>query len=639
MCGITAYVARERPVSLEGFHRSVAALHHRGPDGNGIWVNPTQTVALGHTRLAIVDPEGGQQPLCNEDQSIWAVVNGELYDDARLRAELEAAGHRFATRSDSELLVHLYERYGARCVHFLRGEFAAVLWDANNRVLLAVRDRFGIKPLVYHRTAERIVLASEAKALFAMGEVEPAWDLRSVHDATTLQYVPPNRTFFAGVEMLEPGHMLVWSEGQARISKYWDLYQSPLDPRPRSPEDIAEEFEARFAEAVRLRLRADVPVAFYLSGGIDSSAVAGFAKQAGVVSSYYTVTFDESIDRENYNEEQFARATVEMLGGEFRPVRVSRRELVDALSDAVWFSEGTSINAHLPAKYLLSQRVRADGYRVVLTGEGADELLLGYPHLRDDYLSTGGGDAQQRAALQAAHTVSMGVMLDDGLPVDLAALEGRLGHVPSFVRAKAGFGLRFAPLLDRTFAHEQASVDSFAMLADLLPEHPAHPLPAVLRSAYLWTKLCLANYILKVLGDGTEMAHSVEGRVPFLDHQFAEFIFGLPLASLLAAGQEKPILRSIARGKTVEQVRTRNKHPFLTPHLYTQSDPHTREWFADLLGSHCPPFLDADALARFLTIDRPEAERSKYDPIYLTVACLCALQQRFNPAAHKGSHS
>jgi asparagine synthase (glutamine-hydrolysing) len=637
MCGITAYVSRERPIAPEQFERSVAALHHRGPDGRGTWFNVDRTVALGHTRLSIVDLEGGQQPLHNEDRSVWAVVNGEFYDDARLRAELEADGHRFATRSDSELLVHLYERYGARCVHFLRGEFAAIVWDANNRVLLAIRDRFGIKPLVFHRTAERIVLASEAKALFAMDEVEPAWDLRSVHEATTLQYVPPNRTWFAGVEMLEPGHLLVWTDGQARISKYWDLYQTPSDPRPRSPEQIHEEFEARFAQTVRLRLRADVPVAFYLSGGIDSSAVAGFARQAGVVSSYYTVTFDESIDRENYNEEQFARETVQMLGGEFCPVQVSRRELVEALPDAVWFSEGTSINAHLPAKYLLSRRVRADGYRVVLTGEGADELLLGYPHLRDDYLSTGGGDETQRATLRAAHGVSLGVMLDDGTPRELGNLQGRLGHVPSWVRAKAGFGARFAPLLDRGFAADHASIDSFASLADLLPEHPTHPLPAVLRSAYLWTKLCLANYILKVLGDGTEMAHSVEGRVPFLDHEFAEFVFGLPLASLLFAGQEKPILRAVATGKTIERVRTRNKHPFLTPHLYTPSDRHTRDYFADLLGSHCPPFLDGHALARFLTIEHPEPERSKYDPIYLTVACLCALQQRFNPASPKGT--
>ncbi|HVI03037.1 MAG TPA: asparagine synthase C-terminal domain-containing protein, partial [Enhygromyxa sp.] len=345
--------------------------------------------------------------------------------------------------------------------------------------------------------------------------------------------------------------------------------------------------------------------------------------------SYYTVTFDESIDRENYNEEQFARATVDLLGGEFRPVRVSRRDLVEALPDAVWFSEGTSINAHLPAKYLLSRRVRADGYRVVLTGEGADELLLGYPHLRDDYLSTGGGDAQQRAALRAAHGVSLGVMLAEERVVEVGGLERRLGHVPSFVRAKAGFGARFAPLLDRSFAGEHARVDSFALLADLLPEDPARPLPPVLRSSYLWTKLCLANYILKVLGDGTEMAHSVEGRVPFLDHHFAEFLFGLPIASLLSAGQEKPILRAASRGRTVEQVRTRNKHPFLTPHLYTPSDPHTRDWFADLLGSYCPPFLDRDALAEFLLVERPEGERAKHDPLYLTVACLCALQQRF----------
>jgi asparagine synthase (glutamine-hydrolysing) len=637
MCGIVAYAARNRPIDPAAIECALAALHHRGPDGRGRWANAEGTVALGHTRLAIVDPEHGQQPLCNEDESVWAVVNGEFYDDARLRAQLERDGHRFRTRSDSELLVHLYETLGVRCVHRLRGEFAAVLWDGKNRVLLAIRDRFGIKPLVYHQTSDRIVLASEAKALFALGEVTPAWDLRAVAHATTLQYVPPDRTFFDGVRQLEPGHLLVWTDGQTRISKYWDLYERrPTQPLTREPGEVAEAFEAQLSEAVRLRLRADVPVAFTLSGGVDSSTIAGFAREHGTVSAYYTVTFDETIDRENYNEEHLARATSEFLGGEFCPVRVSRRDLIEALPRAVYFSEGTSINAHLPAKYLLSERVRRDGYRVILSGEGADEVLLGYPHLRDDFLATLAGErtADARAALRAAHTVSMGVMLPDGETLDLDNLERRLGYagnLPSFVRAKAGFGARFAPLLTPEWKRSQAGVDTFASLADLLPEDPQRPLPSVLRSAYLWTKLCLANYILKVLGDGTEMANSVEGRVPFLDHHFAEFVFDLPLSMLVGEGQEKQLLRTAARGKTIEQVRTRNKHPFLTPSLYSPSDRHARDYFADLTASHCPLFLDPAAVSAFLAVERPLSETSKYDPIYLTVACLCALQKEFSP--------
>ena len=637
MCGIVAYAARSRPLIPDAMERALATLHHRGPDGRGQWQSAEGNVALGHTRLSIVDLENGQQPLTNEDESIWAIVNGEFYDDARLRAQLERDGHQFRTRSDSELLVHLYETLGARCVHRLRGEFAAVLWDAKNRVLLAIRDRFGIKPLVYHQTDDRIVVASEAKALFALGEVTPAWDLRSIANATTLQYVPPDRTFFDGVRQLEPGHLLVWTDGQVRISKYWDLYerrheQATGELGSRGPAAIAESFESELSEAVRLRLRADVPVAFTLSGGVDSSTIAGFAREHSCVSAYYTVTFDESIDRENYNEDHLARATSEWLGGEYCPVRVSRRDLIEALPRAVYFSEGTSINAHLPAKYLLSERVRRDGYRVILSGEGADEVLLGYPHLRDDHLAGIGSAETAREALRAAHTVSMGVMLPDGNTLDLGGLERRLGHVPSFVRAKAGYGARFAPLLAREFSAAHANLDTFAVLADLLPEDPSRPLPSVLRSAYLWTKLCLANYILKVLGDGTEMAHSVEGRVPYLDHHFAEFVFDLPLSTLISEGQEKQMLRATARGKTIEQVRTRNKHPFLTPSLYTPTDSHARDYFADLCGSHCPPFLDPAAVSAFLAVEHPPSEQSKYDPIYLTVACLCALQREFSPS-------
>lgn len=254
MCGIVAFFSPSTPVNPEALRRATATLHHRGPDGQRHWLDGTGSVGLGHARLGIIDLEGGAQPLSNEDESIHAVVNGELYDFERQRAELEALGHHFRTRSDSEVLVHLYEEYGVRCVDHLRGEVAFVLWDARARVLLAGRDRFGIKPLYYADDGKRLVLASEAKALFAAG-VPAAWDPESVYQAMGVGGPGQDRSFFAGVRQLPAGHYLVATEQQRNVVRYWDIDFPRADapptraPTPTTPASFATRSTKRFASA------------------------------------------------------------------------------------------------------------------------------------------------------------------------------------------------------------------------------------------------------------------------------------------------------------------------------------------------------------------------------------------------------
>lgn len=277
MCGIVGVVAPGKQLSADLLNRSLRVLHHRGPDSQDHWINSRKTVGLGHARLSIMDLSTGQQPISNEDGSIRAVVNGEFYDFERIRAELVAKGHAFRTRSDSEILVHLYEEYGTRCLEQLRGEFAFILWDERNQLLFAARDRFGIKPLYYSKTDQGLYLASEAKALFAAG-VPAKWSLDTVNQSIWTAVPSTMRSYFENVFQVPPGHLMIFQGGFVSTRMYWDFNNPEAGKKSeRKEEDLVEEFRERFDEAVRLRLRSDVPVAFYLSGGLDFSAVVGFA--------------------------------------------------------------------------------------------------------------------------------------------------------------------------------------------------------------------------------------------------------------------------------------------------------------------------------------------------------------------------
>jgi asparagine synthase (glutamine-hydrolysing) len=638
MCGVLAAVTR-RPLHPERRAEALVSLAHRGPDGSGQVTLEDGSVWLGHTRLAIIAVDDGRQPLASEDGSIHAVVGGEIYGFEAIRRELEDAGHRFSSRTDSEVLIHLYEERGLSFVDALRGEIAFVLWDAREKRLVAGRDRYGIKPLCYAEHEGSLYLASEAKGLFALG-VPAVWDRESFLHAVTHQYLPPSRTLFAGVRQLPAGHLLVAERGAApRLTRYWDL-DLPLraeEEREADDEALTHELRAALDDAVRTRLRADVPIAFALSGGLDSAAIAAISARESPRPIH---TFGVTFDHPPYDEREAANAVARHIGAEHHEVHVGQDDLVDALPDAVAHGEGLAIDGQLPAKLLLACAIRDAGFRVVLTGEGADELLYGYPHLLSDLRDASPGlIAQQVERRLSHHDASRGVMLpsagqdDEGLS---ALLDSTLGHVPTFFRAKAGIGRRLGSLLDgEAAAHLRARPPFVALLAEIDVEGQLRGRHPVAKSAYLWTRLALAGYILRTLGDGTEMAASIEGRPPFLDHPLAAVARRLPLRLKIRDGVEKHVLREATTGLLPERTRTKPKHPFLAPPLSLHPTPRTRALVHDVLTGRAidaVPYVDRKRVASFLqNLDGAGvAERRAASPVVFTLLTACLLAAHFN---------
>ena len=574
MCGIAAFFSSGKRISAERLKRATNTLHHRGPDSQGAWLSPNQRVGLGHARLSIIDLTTGDQPIANEDERIHIVVNGEFYDFERQRHELERRGHLFRTRSDSEIALHLYEEFGAHCVQQLRGEFAFVLWDEANQTLFAARDRFGIKPLYYAVHDDTLYLASEIKALFAAG-VPARWDHEYFYQHATGPAMS-DRTLFDGVHQVPPGHYLTATTNGMRILRYWEFNYPPADELGADTRDesaFVEEFAAVFEEAVRLRMRADVPVGCYLSGGLDSCAVLGFAARlSSSPIQAFTLTFDQAA----YDEGDIAREMAARAGANFHPIPIKQSDIADNFADAIWHSETLFSNGHGVSKYLLSRAVRDAGYKVVYTGEGSDEIFGGYVHFRTDMLqhNTQGQDAAEvqrlLQELETANSVSRGMLMPAGKTGSLESVERVLGFVPGCLKVFAAQGQQRQTLFDADFKARFAGRDSARLFLDSLD------VPAVLRgrdplnkSLFVWAKSFLPNYILNLLGDRMEMAHSVEGRVPFLDHHVVECVCRAPVSLKIRGVTEKYLLREAAKPLITETVYRRQKHPFLSPPVTT----------------------------------------------------------------------
>lgn len=637
MCGFIAQLDPLAGDKHAALRSALAALRHRGPDGEDIWCSADGNVALGHARLAVIGLNNGSQPIANEDESIHAVVNGEFYDFERIRAELQNQGHRFRTESDSEIVIHLYEEYGSGCLQFLRGEFAFVLWDENKRQLFAARDRFGIKPLVYALHNGGIILASEAKALFAAG-VPARWDEESFFDACNLQYVMPERTLFGGVFQLLPGHYLIAGEDGRVLTtqKYWDLnYSEEADDlrafSQRQQVETVETFRDRLKTAVHMRLRADIPVCCHLSGGMDSSSIVALAAQyASSPVQCFSVTFNE----ESYDELQVAARMARHANAVLHPVPVSQSDIIEHLADAVYFSEGLAVNGHLPAKYLLHKEIRRQGFKVALTGEGSDEALAGYAHLRADLFAARGRN-DLIAALGQGNSVSKGIMLKHGQSLPLTAVEECLSFVPNFLQAKGTLGFKLNSVLSGEYRGQFAGVDCYERLLMRLDiERQLKGKHRVNQSLYLWTKTALANYILRTLGDGTEMAHSIEGRVPFLDHELFEYASRLPLEMKINGSTEKFVLREAMNGLVTDEIYSRQKHPFVAPPLSLFTDGRSADLLHDELSSAdfaSIPFFDQRKILDLLEKmpGMPADTASANDPVFMTALSALALKRRF----------
>lgn len=678
MCGVLAILRlspEARLPSRERMERALAAMAHRGPDGQGLWIDEAAGIALGHRRLAIRGGASGAQPIASADGAIRAVINGELYDHHAAQARLAAAGARFQTESDSELLVHLYRERGHETPSELRGEFAFALWDGPRRRLLLARDRFGVKPLAWARHDGLLLVASEAKALFALG-LPARWDLTSVEHIFTHQYLPAGRTLFAGVHRLKGAHRLLARADHpepARPELWWrldgpDSDQSRQDPPESGPEDLRAVLET----AVRRRLIGDARVACALSGGIDSSAVAALAgrvaRDTGAAPPpCFGLTFPGGGQQD---EEAFARQTAAHAGLEFHALPMDGERLFRALPEAVRHAEGHAINGHLPAKFLLSKAVRDAGCRVILTGEGADELLLGYPHFRQDHFrpdhsrqdhglaasvaaspagleSARGPSGLGAAGIDARFAACRGVMVAETRADRPLAelLQARLGFVPAFLAAK----LALAATLD-DWAAEDSPIPPggnaggaelrLRRLAGYLEALPADALAPsgsrAERAARIWTRTALEDSILRTLGDGTEMAHGVEGRPPFLDTEVWRVSRRLPLSLRLPAkpsGLSKEALREACRGLLPETVRLRPKQPFIAPPLMIGPDGRPPRALTALLDDGlldgCPFFAGDRARARLERLASADLDaRRRAEPALMIVLTLALIQDQ-----------
>lgn len=642
MCGIVAIFARRGAVSRPALEAATQSLYHRGPDGQRVWISPDGRAGLGHARLSIIDLAGGQQPIASEDERIHLVVNGEFYGYEAIQRRLEQEGHRLRTRSDSEIALHLYEELGTHCLHHLRGEFALALWDAGHRTLFAARDRFGIKPLFYAEHEGRLYLASEVKALFAAG-VPARWDSESVYHSVDVSG-SPHRTIFEGVKQVPPGHYLVANEQHIHLGQYWDFsYPDAEQVRPsRNDGEYVEEFRAALDDAVRIRLRADVPVGCYLSGGLDSCAVLGLASRHHREPIHaFTLTFD----RAEYDEGAIAQEMAAHCGAKFYPIPIKQDDLADNFADATAQTETFCLNAHGVAKYLLSRAVRDAGYKVVLTGEGSDEILGGYAHFRRDMLlyNSEGQDPTEvprlLAELEQANPVSRGLLLADGASAPMDSVRRILGTVPSWFEVFSARALKMyelmAPGLRSQFAHQEPFrplLNSLDVRGQLAGRDPVN------QALYLWSKTVLPGYILCVLGDRMEMAHSIEGRVPFLDHHLVEVLARIPVALKIRGMTEKFVLREASRPVLTDTVYRRQKHPFLSPPATLHPSERLHTLLQDTLRGptlKSLPFFDHNAVIALL--DRlpsmDQGSRVSYDQLLMLILSGCVLQERYRLAA------
>ena len=634
MCGLVALLAQGGSWERSALERATAALEHRGPDGSGVWVGGGGRAGLGHTRLSIIGLDNGAQPIASEDGRLHLVVNGEFYGYEAIRRDLEGRGHVFSTESDSEIALHLYEEMGSECLTHLRGEFALALWDEERETLWAARDRFGIKPLFYARERGVLYLASEVKALLAAG-VPPAWDEESVFQQLFACF-DCARTLFAGVRQVPPGHYLSARGGTLRLQRYWDVnYPRKGAGMESGPGECIEHLEHLLKEAVRLRLRADVPMACLLSGGLDSSAVLGLATDAAAAPRAFTVAFDHPA----YNEEATARRTAGHLGAGFEAVAVSAADCADHFAASVRQGEALQANAHGVARLLLSRALRRAGYKTVLAGEGADELFAGYEFCRTALLRGKGAGRLGWLGLGAAllrprnplerqvARVSPWLVRSSRLlqltPAVLAALGDKLEILlallaPEFIQRHRGRD------------PYRAFFNAFDYRTQLAGREP------VKQILYLWLKSLFVNYNLAA--ERLDMAHGIEVRLPFLDHRLFEYGSRIPATLLAWKGSIKYPLREAARPYLTAEVYAGAKKPFLAPPATLRAGNRLYELCQDTLrgpGLAQLPFFDPQAVAALL--DRlpllEDEERAALDPLILALTSLCVLQESYGLTA------
>jgi asparagine synthase (glutamine-hydrolysing) len=586
MCGIAGITSLDNAgVEAERLRQMIVTLTHRGPDGEGIYVAPP--VGLAHSRLSIIDLAGGQQPMSIENGSLWITFNGEIFNYVELREELLRKGHRFATRSDTEVILHLYQGEGEECVHRLNGQWAFAIWDTKRRKLFLSRDRFGVRPLFYTIASGNFIFASEIKAIFACAEVRRELDLQGLDQIFTFWVTLPPRTIFKNVFQLPPGHSLSLENGDVRIQQYWrPSYVAKDDLEPDSAGKKAEELLDLLLDAARIRLRSDVPVGAYLSGGLDSTVVTALI--ARFVPNRLR-TFSVSFHDPEFDESHYQKEASTFLKTHHDEVRCSSADIGRVFPDVIWHTEQPIVRTASAPLFLLSDLVRECGFKVVLTGEGSDEILGGYDIYKEAKIRRFWGvrpDSSLRPLLlkrlypylQNFQNQPEAYLKNFFRVTEEDLVSPFFSHLPRWVltsRLKLFFS-------DATKA-ELSDYDTYGEMQQLLP--PCYSRwPSFCQAQYLETMYLLPGYILSSQGDRMAMAHSVETRYPFLDYRVVEFAAKLHPTLKMHVLNEKYLLKRAAKDIVPDSIISRPKQPYRAPDGKSFFGREARDYVDELLA-------------------------------------------------------
>lgn len=589
MCGINVIKnLRGAPVSVGDLRKMCSVIEHRGPDGGGYALVDQGALGLAHVRLSVIDLATGDQPLSSSDGQVTIVFNGELYDYHQHRALLERSGHRFRTTSDTEVLLNLYLEYGTGSFEKLNGEFAFVIWDERYQRLIAVRDRFGVKPLFFHKTSDELFFVSEIKSLFTLPRIRRAFHPDFFVSAFFGTFTPDTH-LFDGIRPLPPGHFVCIerNEWQDPIP-YWK--PEFATDSSMTLEEAAEGVRERFTRAVSRRIVADVPVGSYLSGGIDSTLVCGVMSQL----TSKLRTFNIGFENTSYDESALARRIAGHYGAEFETVDCTSQKLADNFVKTVLHVERPLLNPNSIAKVILSELVRKQGYKVCLTGEGADEIFGGYPYFKQEVL------------WEMANSERQGdVDLANSLLKKFYAIEKRSegshwsrdikgkGPLPGYLKQANFYYSRMVasqPFIKKLFRSDflktttvQSPLEYFERTFDTSELQPLESFNAT----RLMTLQFLSQYVFPCVGDRVDMANSIECRVPFLDHELVEFVNQIPPKHFINIVElkEKNLLRVGFRDLLPRFMDSEYKHPFMSPNWLRLHDTQVgRQLFPDLLS-------------------------------------------------------
>lgn len=565
MCGIVGILrlADGPPVEQTTIRQMLAMIRHRGPDQFGIFLD--EQAGLGNARLSIIDLDTGQQPISNEDKTLWIVFNGEIFNHIELRLELQARGHHFATNCDTETVVHAYEEFGPECLSRFIGQFVMAIWNTKDRSLFIARDRLGVRPLFYTIAENTLIFGSEIKAILADPKVSVAIDPVSLDQIFTYWSTLTPRTAFCNIVELPPGHFMVVRNGRIDTKQYWTLdFPEAGAVTARDQREYLEEFRSLLIDATKLRLRADVPVGAYLSGGLDSSTIAAIIRNH---SNNRLDTFSISFSDPTFDESGYQRQMARFLGTDHQVLFITEDDIGRVFPDVIWHTETPIMRTSPAPMFLLARLVREKQYKVILTGEGADEILAGY-------------DIFKEAKVRRFWARQPESKLRPGLFKKIYPwISGLANTNASYLAAFFGIGLNETDSSDyshsprwrttnrtkRFFSME--TVQAVRESASQMPHIPDNfnkwdPLH---RAQYLEITIFLSQYLLSSQGDRVAMANSIEGRFPFLDHRLVEFCNRLPPTLKLRRLTEKYLLKQVSREWLPTDICDRPKQPFRAP--------------------------------------------------------------------------